>query len=152
MWIVICVLVFYALWAGLLFVQWRSAEALRAEVFDKYRKDGTLNQTVPEEAFTSVFMRCEGPRLSLHLFVGALFAPFAIIFSMGIFNFVWDFVWERSGRLDWFEVGELPHSLMLIFLVVGVLFCVAWVLMRRYHLQAPGSLRSEIRRLNGDTT
>lgn len=140
----------YIIWGLALAARWYTTRKLQAEVYQKYNKDGTLKPSVSPDAFADIFMRCEGPRLGLHLFAGAVASPFAIMIGLRIFNFIWDAVWDVTGQLGWFEVGELPHSLMTVFLCVGVLFCVAWVAMRRYHLTRPMKLRNEIRKLNGE--
>lgn len=149
--LLVCVLAFYLVWGAVLAIKWQAAAKLQPEVYAKYIAEGTLKPDVAPEAFAGTFMRCEGPRFGLHLFAGALAAPFLVILALNIFNFIWDFVWDRTGQLGWFDVGELPHSLMVVFMYVGVLFGIAWFTMRRYHLAAPGSLRAEIKRLNGES-
>lgn len=142
--------VMYLVWAGILFVRWQTTRTLQTEVFPQYQKDGTLKPTVREEEFAEVFMRCEGPRFGFYLFTGAVAAPLIIMASLALFNFIWRIVWQATGELGWFEVGELPHSLMVVFMYVGVLAATAWITMLQYHKRAPMSLKREIRRLNGE--
>lgn len=149
--ILVLFVAFYLVWGAVLAIKWQSAAKLQTEVYAKYIADGTLIPTVAPEEFAGTFMRCEGPRFGLHLFAAALAAPFLVVITLNVFNFIWAFVWERTGKLGWFDVGELPHSLMVVFMYVGVLFVIAWFTMRRYHLAAPGSLKLEIKRLNGET-
>lgn len=134
----------------ILLMKWRAARALQKLVYPQYIQDGTLKPTVSEDAFAPVFMRIEGPRFGLYLYISALLAPFIIVICIYIFNIVWDFFWKQAGEIPWMEVGQLPHSLMLIFLNAGTLFGTAWIAMRRYHLTAPGSLKTALRRLNGE--
>lgn len=148
--ILLCVGLVFLIWAGVLGFQWYTVIQLQKEIYPQYRKDSLLKPAVQEEDFARVFLLCEGPRLSTYIFAGALAAPFLIVICLRIFNLVWDFIWDRTGQLGWFDVGELPHSLMTVFLYVAILFAIAWFSMRRYHLTAPGSLKAEMRRLNGD--
>ena len=148
--ILISIALVYIIWVGVVGAKWRSTRVLQKDLFPKYIGDGTLEKGVSEDDFARMFMRVEGPRLSLYLLVAAACVPFVIVLGVRIFNLVWDFVWKRSGELPWFEVGELPHSLMLIFLYVALLFCVAWITMRTYYVRAPGSFKSELKRLNGE--
>jgi len=145
----IAVIMVYVLWAAVLAVKWRAVRTLQKDMYPLYIKDGTLEPSVTEDDFAHTFMRVEGPRFGLYLFAGALAAPFLIVIALGIFNFIWAIVWKKAGELPWFQVGELPHSLMTIFLYVAILFGTAWVTMRQYHMRAPRSLRVEINRLNG---
>ena len=141
----------YIIWFGVVAIKWVTANKLQKELYPKYIQDGTLKPNVGEEAFAKMFMRVEGPRFSMCLLFAACIAPFILVIGVGIFNWVWGFIWERSGELPWFEVGELPHSLMLVFLYVAILFGVAWVTMRTYYATAPGSYKTELKRLNGET-
>jgi len=148
--ITLAVLLVYAVWGGVVALKWVTTRTLQKEVYPQYIEDGTLRSTVTEEEFAPMFMRVEGPRFGLHLYAAALAAPFIIVIALRIFNLIWGFIWKRSGELGWFEVGELPHSLMVVFLYVAILFAIAWFTMRRYHLAAPGSFKTELRRLNGE--
>jgi len=150
--VLLAVALVYLIWGSILAVKWNTTRQLQQEVYPLYIKDGSLKPTVTEDDFAQMFMRVEGPRFGLHLFVAALAAPFIIVIALRVFNFIWDFVWKRTGELGWFEVGELPHSLMVVFLYVAILFGIAWVTMRRYHLTAPRSFKTEMRRLNGEKT
>lgn len=141
----------YVIWAIVVVVKWVSARQLRDELYPKYIEDGTLKKHVAEEDFAAMFMRVEGPRFSFYLLSAACIVPFVIVIGVRIFNLIWGFFWKRMGELPWFEVGELPHSLMLVFLYVGILFAVAWVTMRTYYVRAPDSFKKEMARLNGET-
>ena len=140
----------YAGWGSVLAIRWFATRKIQREVYVKYIEDGTLKTSVSEEEFAKMFMRVEGPRFGLYMFAAACLLPFVIVFVIKIFNSIWTVFWKGSGELPWFEVGELPHSLFLVFLYVGVLIGVAWVTMRHYHLTAPGSFKTEMKRLNGD--
>lgn len=148
--IILAVMVVYLVWGGVIAVKWVATRNLQKEVYAKYIQDGTLRSGVDENEFARMFMRVEGPRFAGYIFGAACVVPFAIVIVIAVFNFIWDFFWVRSGELPWMEVGELPHSLFLVFLYVAVLFGVAWVTMRHYHLTAPGSFKTELRRLNGE--
>lgn len=142
----------YLVWGGILAIKWFAVRSLQREIYPQYIKDGTLKPTVTEKTFAPVFMRVEGPRFGLYLFAAALVTPFMIVVALAIFNFIWEMAWKRTGELPWFEVGELPHSLITVFLYVGILFAISWITMRTYHLRAPGGFKTELRRLNGDLT
>ena len=148
--IILTVIFVYVVWGGIIALKWVTTRTLQKEVYPQYIKDGRLKPTVTEEDFAPMFMRVEGPRFGLYLFAAACFVPFAIVIVMRLFNLVWDFFWKQNGELPWMQVGEFPHSLMLVFLYVGVLFAVAWVTMKQYHLRAPGSFKTELRRMNGE--
>lgn len=140
----------YLVWGAIIAVKWKATHTLQKELYPLYIKDGTLKPTVTQDAFKKMFMGVEGPRFGIYLYVAACIVPFIIVAALRIFNIIWEIVWELTGELPWFQVDELPHSLMVIFLYVGILFMVAWVTMRRYHLRSPGSYKSAMRRLNGE--
>lgn len=148
--VLISIGIFYFVWAGILALKWITTRTLQEQVYPQYIKDGTLKPTVSEDDFKSIFMRVEGPRFGLYTFVGACAAPFVIVAGLGIFNIIWDIIWKRTGELPWFVIGEFPHSAMVVFLCAGLLFIVAWITMRVYYLRAPGSFKTEMRRLNGE--
>lgn len=149
-WILGSIGLFYLVWAGVVAIKWFSAKKLQEELYPKYIKDGTLKPGVAADDFSKMFMRVEGPRFGLYLFAAACIVPFLIVIVVRLFNLIWGVVWKRTGELPWFEVGELPHSLMLVFLYVAILFGMAWITMRRYHSRAPGSFKTELSKLNGD--
>lgn len=148
--ILLSVLVVFTVWGAVIAVQWYTVIKLQKEIYPKYRSEGLLKPAVLEEDFARAFRRCEGPRLASYIYAGALAAPVLIVVILRVFNLVWDFIWDRTGQIGWFDVGELPHSLMTVFLYVAILFVIAWFSMRHYHMTAPGSLRLEMRRLNGE--
>ncbi len=139
----------FGLWGGYLLFRQRQTKAEAKDTFTAYKADGTLSKHVSEQAYSEVYMRSEGPRFGKYLFVTALSAAFGVLLGLRVFNFVWNLVWLRTGKLGWFDVGELPHSLATVFLYVGIMFLATWVSMQHYHLRAPGKLRNEIKRLNG---
>ena len=149
--VLIFVLLLYAIAALTILFRWLATNNLQKELYPKYIADGSLGSGVGEDEFARMFRRVEGPRLGLYTLIGAVIAPFAIILGMRIFNVIWALVWARTGELPWFEIGELPHSLMLVFLCVAILFGLAWGTMRAYYLHAPGSFKAEMKRLNGET-
>jgi len=146
--IAVIIVLGFVLWGGYLAYQYRQIRSEAAETFESYKADGTLAQGVEHDAYTDLYLRAEGPRFGAYLFVTALIALLAILVALRVFNFVWNFIWLRTGRVGWFDVGELPHSLATVFLYVGIMFLATWVAMQRYHKTAPGKLRNEITRLN----
>ena len=149
--IIAIVLSAFALWGGyLLFRHWQTKGEAQ-DTFTAYKADGTLAAHVSEDAYGNAYMRSEGPRFGKYLFVTAISAALSILIALRVFNFVWNFVWLRSGKLGWFDVGELPHSLATVFLYVGIMFLATWISMQHYHKRAPKKLRNEIKRLNEKT-
>ncbi|MEO9968424.1 MAG: hypothetical protein ABJG15_01130 [Hyphomonadaceae bacterium] len=142
----------FVLWGGYLYYQRSQIRAEAVETFCSYKKDGTLDAHVGEASYVATYIRAEGPRFGIYLYVTALVAVFGILILLRLFNFIWNFVWLRTGKLGWFDVGELPHSLATVFLYVGIMFLATWVSMQHYHKTAPGKLRNEIRRLNENGT
>lgn len=139
----------FALWGAYLVFRHRQTKSEAQDTFVAYKADGTLEAHVSQEAYDEVYMRSEGPRFGKYLFVTALSAALSILVALRVFNLVWNFVWLRTGKLGWFDVGELPHSLATVFLYVGIMFLATWFAMQHYHKRAPGKLRNEIKRLNG---
>lgn len=146
--IALIVLAGFMLWGAYLLYQRRQIQTEAADTFESYRTDGTLEAHVGKEDYTATYMRAEGPRFGVYLFVTALVAMFGILVLLRLFNFIWNFVWLRTGKLGWFDVGELPHSLATVFLYVGIMFLATWFSMQHYHKHAPRKLRNEIKRLN----
>lgn len=140
----------YFLWAVALIWQWRSTRHLQKELYAQYIQDGTLKQSVSEDEFAPLFMRIEGPRLGLYLFATALAVPFILTLVLHVFNFFWTIMWKQNREIAFLEVGHWPHSLIFVLVYIAVLFMLAWVVMRHYHKNSPGSLKAAIRRLNGE--
>jgi hypothetical protein len=147
--IVVVVLLAFALWGGYLVFRHMQAKSEARDTFVASKADGTLEDHVFENAYGEIYMRTEGPRFGKYLFVTAISASLSILIALRVFNLVWNFVWLRTGKLGWFDVGELPHSLATVFLYVGIMFLATWFAMQRYHKRAPGKLRNEIKKLNG---
>lgn len=146
--IVAIVLSAFALWGAYLAFRHMQVKSEATETFNTYKKDGTLAAHVSEDAYGDVYMRSEGPRFGTYLFVTAIGAALSILVALRVFNLVWNFVWLRTGKLGWFDVGELPHSLATVFLYVGIMFLATWFAMQHYHKRAPVKLRNEIKKLN----
>ena len=143
----------FALWGSYLAFRRAQAKSEARDTFSTYQADGTLAGHVSEDAYEAIYMRTEGPRFGTYLFLTAVGAALGILIALRVFNLVWNFIWLRTGKIGWFDVGELPHSLATVFLYVGIMFVATWFAMQHYHKTAPGKLRNEIRRLNeaGDT-
>lgn len=138
----------FLLWGLTLYYQYRTARAEAADTFAAYKEDGTLAEHVSAEAYSGMYLKTEGPRFGLYLLITAMVVAAAILISLRLFNLIWDFIWLRTGKVGWFDVGELPHSLAIVFLYVGIMFVATWFSMQHYHKTAPGKLRNEIKRLN----
>ncbi len=138
----------FLLWSLYLYYQYRVAKAEATDTFAAYKEDGTLAAHVSSEDYSDMYLKTEGPRFGSYLFVTALVVAASILIVLRLFNLIWNFVWLRTGKLGWFDVGELPHSLATVFLYVGIMFVTMWFSMQHYHKTAPGQLRNEIKRLN----
>ncbi|MEL7481407.1 MAG: hypothetical protein AAGJ29_07585 [Pseudomonadota bacterium] len=146
----ILILVAMVGWGAFLAYRWLGTMGEVGAMYVRLQDIGELNGDVGQDDFRTAYLRAEGPRFGTYLFVSLLIVTAIFPFFLGLFDLVWGFFWRRSGELPWFEAGELVHSLILAILTVGAMFCFAYVSMRIYHQNRPGSLKSEVRRLNGE--
>lgn len=141
----------YLCWAGYLAWSWYATDKLARTLHPVYIKDGTLKPSVEEDAFIDVYKRTEGPRFGIHLFITAHIALLIGLVFIRVFNLVWDSMWQASGSAPFLEIGQWPHSTILVLIFIAMFFIIAWVSMRFYHKNTLGSLRAAIRRLNGES-
>ena len=134
--------------AGWVAYGWYRTRALAPVVYEKRVEQGDLNGAVPKDLFEEVYVRAEGPRFSTYLVIAGAFAVIAFPVIVFIFSQLWLELWSLTGGPDWAERGSFVYLTMMVFLYMGFFFAIAWVSMQRFHLNAPPSLRSEIRRLN----
>ncbi len=146
----ILVVAIFAGWGAYVAFRWRQTYRLADDVYAAKREQGELGGGVEASAFKAAFVRAEGPRLATYMFAAGLACLILAPAAISVFNVVWDEMWNLSGRPPVFTRGLLLHSVLTIFVYVGLFFSICGLTMLRYHRNAPPSLRSEIRRLNGD--
>ena len=137
-------------WAAILVWRWIATAHAEAETFAQFRESGELLDHVDRADFRRAYLRSEGPVFGTFLLGSTLLAMIGLPIMLILFNAIWRSVWLRSGQSPVLELGQLPHLLTLAIVMVGALFCIAFLAMRIYHRNRPRKLRREITRLNGD--
>lgn len=140
----------YVAWIAYMAYRWYSTGVEAKELYPRYIEEGTLRETVSEEDFVTQYKRTQGPRFGIHLFITAHIALIIGVIFIRIFNVVWLRLWIEGGRAPFLEIGQWPHSTILVLIYIALFFVVAWFSMRYYHKNSPGTLRGAVKRLNGD--
>lgn len=128
---------------------WRETKTLAAKVYERRVEEGELNPDVDFNEFEDVYLRSEGPRFSTYMLAAGAFSVIAFPISIFLYSQVWLELWHLLKGPDWAEQDSFVYFAIMVFFFIGFFFAVAWFSMKRFHLNRPPSLRSEIRRLNG---
>ncbi|MEM5516661.1 hypothetical protein WNY37_06845 [Henriciella sp. AS95] len=151
------ILTFYALmfvalglWGVWLIMKWRELPDFSNAVYNSMVEKGLLSDSVDRDLFKQSFIRCEAPLAGTYRWVAALVSLIALPPLIMAFNWIWDFLWRLGGAVEGpMQRGYMFHSFMtfvfLMAIIVGFLFLVT----SHYYRNAPPSLRSEIKRLEG---
>ncbi|MEO1028274.1 MAG: hypothetical protein AAFX02_04375 [Pseudomonadota bacterium] len=144
--IIIALLVAGAAWVAW---SWKQTKELAAKVYHRRVEEGEVSPNVPMEAFQDAYVRAEGPRFSTYVLVAGALSAIAFPVSIYLYSQVWLEVWYLVKAPIWAEQHSLVYFAFMVFFYIAFFFVVAWYTMKRFHLNRPPSLRSEIRRLNG---
>jgi hypothetical protein len=152
------ILTFYALmfvalglWGLYLLMKWRELPEFSNAVYKSMREKGLLSEKVSREEFKEAFIRCEAPIAASYRWVAALISLVGLPLLISGFNFLWDSIWRFNGAIAGpFERGYMLHVFMTFVVVMGIVVGFLYLVTSHYYRNAPPSLKSEIRRLEGD--
>lgn len=153
------ILTFYALmfvalglWGLWIVLKWRELPDYSNAVYNSMQEKGLLSPSVAREDFKTAFIRCEAPLAVSYRWVGALISLLALPLLVMGFNNFWDFVWRLGGAVSGpFERGYMFNVFMTFLFVMTVIVLFLYVITSHYYRNAPPSLKSEIKRLEGQT-
>ncbi|WP_084397875.1 hypothetical protein [Henriciella aquimarina] len=154
------ILGFYALmfvalgiWGLWLFMKWRELPDFANAVYISMRDKGLLSDRIDRESFAESFIRCEAPLAATYRWGAALFCLLALPPLIAGFNWIWTFFWRLGGAQPGpFEQGYMLQIFMTFLFVMGVIVGVLYLVTAYYYRNAPPTLKSEIRRLEGQTS
>lgn len=154
------ILSFYALlyvalglWGIWLLMKWRELPDFSNAVYNSMREKGLISEKVDREDFKESFVRCEAPWAASYRWVTALVSLTALPLLIMGFNRVWDFIWRLNGAVPGpLERGYMLHIFMTFFVVMGIIVGLLYLVTSHYYRNAPPSLKSEIRRLEGESS
>lgn len=151
------ILTFYALmfvalglWGLYLFMKWRELPDFSNAVYNSMREKGLLSEKVSREEFMEVFLVCEAPLAASYRWFAAAVSLLSLPLLVSGFNFIWDSAWRFSGAVPGpLESGYMLHIFMTFCAVMGIIVGFLYLVTSHYYRNAPPTLKSEIRRLEG---
>lgn len=139
------------LWGAYLLMKWRELPDFSNAVYNSMREKGLLSEKVEREDFQEAFIKCEAPLAASYRWFAALVSLSGLPMLVSGFNFLWDSIWRFSGAQPGpLESGYMFHIFMTFLVVMGVVVGFLYLVTSHYYRNAPPSLKSEIRRLEGD--
>ena len=132
-------------------MKWRELPTFSKAVYDSMREKNLLSDRVSQEDFKEIFIRTEAPLAASYRWGSALISLLALPLLVMGFNNLWDWMWRLSGAMPGpFERGYMFNIFMTFVFVMGVIVLLLYAVTSHYYRNAPPSLKSEIRRLEGD--
>lgn len=138
-------------WGAWLYLRWKDMPELAGAVYEERIASGELPKSVNREVFTNAFTESEGPRRQTYRWAAAIASLLLLPILVRIFNVLWNIGWAASGKPEVFEEGYMTHTFCTYLFAMGVVITILYFTMRRYYRAAPPSLKTQLRRLNGDT-
>ena len=139
-----------ALWGAWIIFKWRELPDYSNAVFNSMKEKGLLSDKIDREAFMEIFIRCEAPLAATYRWVAALVSLIALPLLVLGFNEAWDLAWRMGGAVEGpMQRGYMFHVFMTFVFVMGVVVGFLYLITSHYYRNAPPSLKSEIRRLEG---
>lgn len=141
-----------ALWGAWLIMKWRELPDFSNAVYNSMVEKGLLSDAVDRDTFKDSFIRCEAPLAATYRWVAALISLIALPPLIMGFNMIWDWIWRLNGAVPGpLERGYMFHVFMTFVFVMGVVVGFLYLMTSHYYRNAPPSLKSEIKRLEGKT-
>lgn len=150
-------LTFYALmfvalglWGLWILMKWRELPTFSDAVYDSMKEKELLSDKVTQEDFREIFIRTEAPLAASYRWGAALVSLLALPLLVMGFNNLWDIFWRLGGAVEGpMERGYMFNIFMTFLFVMGVVVLFLYAVTSHYYRNAPPSLKSEIRRLEG---
>ena len=140
------ILLVFAAWAGLIFLQYRNTRREAADVYEAQTSRGEISKTTDYSIYEAVYLQTSSVRLSVYRWLAAFSAVFAFAVSVSLGAFLWARTYYLNGNPSWMTEGELVHSFSLALIGMGTLVLVAWLFVRRYHSRKPADFDLEFER------
>ncbi|WP_018149644.1 hypothetical protein [Henriciella marina] len=139
------------LWGIWILMKWRELPTFSKAVYTSMREKNLLSDRVSQEDFKEIFIRTEAPLAASYRWGAALVSLLALPLLVMGFNNLWDLMWRLGGAVPGpFERGYMFNVFMTFVFVMGVIVLFLYAVTSHYYRNAPPSLKSEIRRLEGD--
>ena len=138
-------------WGLWLRARWKDMPGLADTVYDERIDSGELPKHMNRDAFTTAFIESEGPRRETYRWGAAIASLLLLPILVRVFNTIWNLFWAAAGRPAVFEEGHMIHTFCTYLFAMGAVITILYFTMRRYYRAAPPSLKSQIRKLTGDT-
>ena len=150
-------LTFYALmfvalglWGLWIVMKWRELPTFSDAVYNSMQEKKLLSDKVTQEDFRAIFIRTEAPLAASYRWGAALVSLLALPLLVMGFNNLWDLLWRLGGAVEGpMERGYMFNVFMTFLFVMGVVVLFLYAVTSHYYRNAPPSLKSEIRRLEG---
>ena len=150
-------LTFYALmfvarglWGLWIVMKWRELPTFSDAVYNSMKEKKLLSDKVTQEDFRAIFIRTEAPLAASYRWGAALVSLLALPLLVMGFNNLWDLLWRLGGAVEGpMERGYMFNVFMTFLFVMGVVVLFLYAVTSHYYRNAPPSLKSEIRRLEG---
>lgn len=154
------ILTFYALmfvalgvWGLWLWMKWRELPDFSNAVYKSMRDKNLISEKVDRDAFMESFILCEAPLAATYRWFAALVSLAGLPLLIMGFNAVYDWIWRLGGAVPGpLEQGYMFHIFMTFVVVMGVIVGFLYLITSHYYRNAPPTLRSEIKRLEGQTS
>ena len=138
------------LWGLWILMKWRELPTFSDAVYDSMKEKELLSDKVTQEDFREIFIRTEAPLAASYRWGAALVSLLALPLLVMGFNNLWDIFWRLGGAVEGpMERGYMFNIFMTFLFVMGVVVLFLYAVTSHYYRNAPPSLKSEIRRLEG---
>lgn len=125
------------------YIGFRDIERDAQEDYGYKQERGMLDGRLSREGYIRVFKRLHSPRRPAYI-ATAIFA--ILIFTwpiMGALSFLLEQLYQLSGQNRVFEPGFLVWQFCIFFGIILSWAAISYVVARRYHIRAPGTLKYE---------
>ncbi len=134
----------FAFWAALIFYKYKTIEKDAVEIFNARKLNEAPIAKLGETAFVEAYKRANSVRGQILNFVGALAAVICLPTFFFIATWLWNNVWNISGRMEDLDEGHAPWLFGVSILCVLGIVGIAAITARLHHHNRPKSLDEEI--------
>ena len=134
----------FILWAALIYHKYKSNEKDAVDIFNARKIDEASIAQLGETNFVEAYKRANSIRGQLINFGGALSAVISLPTFFLIATWLWNNVWNISGRMEDLAEGHAPWLFGVSILCVLGIVGIAAITARLHHHNRPKSLEEEI--------
>lgn len=133
------------------FLGWQQVRHDAQSDYEYKKTNGMIDDTLKRETYEKIYQRVYGPRGPFHVALAMLAILIATPLAMIGFEAGLNWMYNLSGQSRVIEPGYLVWQFFLFFGMIAVWVGIAYLVARRYHRTAPGSLQFELdQHLYGD--